>query len=109
MIDSTSWTCDVGGIACGKSEGAICIEIRTALHAVAAAESFEWIVEVDVRIVGSTRCTVAADSLIVADGFVDVVGVAVGVCVDGAIDHACDVQQEQQAAEYISTLSVVLI
>jgi hypothetical protein len=109
MVDRASWTSDVGGVALGKSEGAICIEVRTALHAVATAESFEWVVEVDVGIVGSTRSAVAADSLIVANGFVDVVRVAVGVCVDGAIDHACDVQQEQQAAEYISTLSVVLI
>jgi hypothetical protein len=109
MVDRASWTGDVCGVALGKSERTICIEVWTALHAVATAESFEWIVEVDVGIVGSTRSAVAADSLAVADGFVDVVGIAVGVCVDGAIDHAYDVQQEQQAAEYISTLSVVLI
>lgn len=109
MIDTASWTCDVNRIALRDSESTIYIEVRAALHAVAATDSFEWIIKVNVGIFGSTRSDVAADSLIIADGFVDVVRVTINVCMNGAVNHTCDIQQEQQAAQEISIPSMVLI
>lgn len=68
----------------------------------------EGVVEVEVRVVFGGSSRLAAD---VGHGHsaVDLVGVAVEVGVDGAVDHAADVEEEQQAAEHVPALAVVLV
>ena len=95
------------GVALGDDEGVIGIEVRTLLHAVAALHSLEGVVEVDVGIVGGL--VLSADGAVDADRSVDLVGVAVDVGMYGAVDHGADVDKEQQAAEHVSALSVILV
>lgn len=94
-------------VALGEHQRVVAVEVGALLHAVAAVESLQRVVEVDVGVVGGQ--SVAADRAADTDRLVDLVGVAVEVRVDGAVDHGRDVGQEQQAAEHVAALAVVLV
>lgn len=105
-VASTAWS-DSVVVALGQHQRVVRVEVRALLHAVATAESLQRVVEVDVGVVGGG--VLSADGVVDAHRLVDLVGVAVEVGVDSAVDHGCDVGQEQQTAEHVAALSVVLV
>ena len=110
--------CVIVSIPCGSSAGwivgdglreSVSIIIRALFYAVARVQGKDRVIEVKIGVVLCGPIHLSADGLIAGDSSEDFVGVAHRVGVDGAVHHSADAQQEQNTAEHISALSVVLI
>lgn len=108
MVGRAAWSCAVS-IARWSCECASRVESRTITQTITTGQSLNRVVKVNVRELLSHSAHFSADDFVACHWTIDSVGVAVVVGVDGAIDHAYDVEEEQETAEYVAALSVVFV
>lgn len=93
MVGCAAWSRAVS-IARWPCECASRVESRTIAQTITTCQSLNGVVKVNVRELLCHSAHFSADDFVAGHWTIDSVRVAVGVGVDGAIDHADDVEQE---------------
>ncbi len=107
-VCTTTWISTCLRVALSQNKGSSVV-VWALFQTVAIVERVDRVIKIEIGIVFGWSPWFSAGGVVSSHSSEYLVGVAVGVGMDGAVHHSANAEEEQNTTEYVSALSVVLV